>query len=145
MVMLSRNQIEAIEAYDRGEFSRAIELVDRLDFGENQHPRMLFVRADSLYDLGDDLGALEGYVGYLVRFPNGHRKNYALMAIAMVMKNLSLEAEALAVLRLVDSEHEGLGKEVEDSEAKLGVQKKAREMLGPLCGALGFVLGEEGA
>jgi len=140
-VMLTSYQKEALDAYEGGEYRRAIELVDCLEVDEREHPRMLFVRADSLYELGDDLCALEVYVQYLVRFPNGHRKNYALMAIAMVMKNLHLEPEALAVLRLVDLEHEGLKKEVVDSEGKLRAQVKAREMLGPLCGALGVVLG----
>jgi hypothetical protein len=65
------------------------------------------------------------------------------MGIAVILKNLELENEALGVLRLVDPEHGGLEKELEDSRNTLAWQMRAREILGRMCGALGVRL-EEG-
>jgi hypothetical protein len=141
--MLTPNQVKAIDACEAGDYGEALQLLDLLSAEERRHPRLLFVLADSLYEIGDDLGALEVYVQYLVRFPKGRRKNFALMGIAVILKNLELENEALGVLRLVDPEHEGLEKELEDSRNTLALQMRAREILGPMCGALGVRL-EEG-
>lgn len=140
--MLTPNQEKAIDACEAGDYGEALQLLDSLSVEERYHPRLLFVLADSLYEIGDDLGALEVYVQYLVRFPKGRRKNFALMGIAMILKNLELENEALRVLQLIDPEHVGLEKELDDSRNALNLQMKAREMLGPMCGALGVRLDE---
>ena len=57
--MLTPNQEKAIDACEAGDYREALQLLDSLSVEERRHPRMLFVLADSLYEIGDDLGALE--------------------------------------------------------------------------------------
>ena len=122
----------ALLLIDREEYTEALRAIDALPERIKGSGRMLIAKADCFYEMAEDLSALEYYVKYLTRFPDGRGKNFALVGAAMVLKNLNLQSEAKAVLELVDDTHLGKEKELLHSAEILEQQRKAKELLGAL-------------
>jgi len=127
-----RRRKEVISLYEKGNFLEARSKIFLLPQKEQNHGSMIMANADCLYEEGDDLNALREYLRYLELFPKGKAKNYVLFGIAMILKNLDLQKEAFNILKLVDHDHCGLGKEKEESLAILEKQKEATIILSSL-------------
>ena len=89
---------------------------------------ILIVAADSLYELGKDLEALQAYILYLEKHPTGRASSFALFNSAICLKNIGAEDEAIEVLKLVPDGHEGLQKEVADSLNRVNRLEQARKL-----------------
>lgn len=89
----------------------------------------MYAYAEALYELGRDVESLKAYIDFVNEHPNEKATNYALFGAAMSLKNLDLESEALEILYLIKPSHEGLEKEIEESNEKIKLQFQAKAIL----------------
>ncbi len=128
--MMSDNIIDIFfEKGNEQKYSEAVEYFDRLNEAEKANETVMLAYADYLYELGNDLSALSSYLHLVEQHPNGKTVNVALFGAAMTLKNMDLQDEALRVLLLIDSCHEGLEKELAHSSLILDKQTKAKDVL----------------
>lgn len=117
---------------DQGKYTEAIEMINRSSEEIQDKGRIIMAKADSKYELGLDLEALEDYVSYLIKYPSGHGKNFALIGIVVCLKNLELYAVAKQFIEMIDDVHEGKEKEMNDANRLIEKQNIAREIIGTL-------------
>lgn len=129
---MTNEQMAVVSAFETGDFEKAVELHALLPQGQERHARVLFAKADSLYEMGKDLESLTEYVRYLSAFPGGKGRDYAKMAIVAVLKNLHLDSLALDYLQSVAGTHPGRSKEIAESHDVLRKQEDALRILSKL-------------
>ena len=93
----------------------------------------LMAYCDSLYELGDDLSALENYLRFVKFYPSEKATNFPLFGAAMSLKNLDMQCEAKYLLKKISAQHNGLDKELLHSKEALQRQRTAREILEKFC------------
>jgi len=92
-------------------------------------PDLMMAYADSLYELGRDVEAIDAYLRYAQSYPKRRGVNFALFGAAMAFKNIGLEVEALYLLNLVNPEHTNLSNEILDSKQKIDIQNEGMDVL----------------
>jgi hypothetical protein len=133
---MTDDQEAVLSMVDNGLHKEALKAIENLGATEQEHGRIRIAKGDAFYELRDDLAALQSYAGYAEEYPTGRGLGFALFGIAMCLKNLDLQPEALAVLNLISPGHVGLEKELEHSNQLLAKQAKATSMIDGLLSKL---------
>lgn len=120
------------ELIDTEKWKEAIEAIDSFPSDMQARGRVKMLRADCLYESGDDLGALAIYSSYLEKWPNGRDQQVALMGVACSLLNLQLETEALGMLRKMEDGYPRKLEYIQDIEEILQKQEKARVLIAKL-------------
>ncbi|MCP3673835.1 MAG: hypothetical protein GY829_05115 [Gammaproteobacteria bacterium] len=124
---MNEEKVKALLAKARnGKHKEVVEDYTNLSQAEKLDRLTMYAYADALYELGRDIESLKSYVEFANHYPNEKATNYALFGAAVSLKNLDLQKEALEVLRLIKSEHEGLKEEIEDCNKKIRLQFQAK-------------------
>jgi len=117
---------------EKGKYKEAIDLIAKSPKATQDMGRIIFAKADSKYELGEDLEALQEYVYYLNKYPNGYGRNFALIGVVVCLKNLEMHLEAKRFIHMIDDSHDGKDKELLDSFSILEKQRLAHKTLSTL-------------
>lgn len=116
-IVRSRKHAEFVENY------LVLSKFDQLDSD------LMMAYADSLYELGQDVEAIDAYLRFAQSYPKGRGLDFALFGAAMAFKNIGLEVEALYLLKLIKPDHVNLNNEIIDSKKKIDIQNQGIELL----------------
>lgn len=123
------NKEKIKDLLDKGRDGKYKEVVENylcLSKPEQSDRLAMFAYADALYELGRDVESLKAYIDFVNQHPNEKATSFALFSAAVSLKNLDLQKEALEILHLIKSNHEGLKEEIEDSNKKIKLQFQAK-------------------
>jgi hypothetical protein len=118
---------------DEGLVQKALEGIKCLPENDRHDSRIVIAKADALYELKDDVAALDVYLTYVDNFPATKGIDFALFGAAMCLKNLLLQVEARDMLLRVSPGHGDVGDELAHSAKKIIIQTQAREALHGYC------------
>jgi len=127
---MNARQKLVMQLSDADKHADAIQAIEELDWEDQLHERIMIAKADAYYELANDIEALNAYSACVNRHPKGCGIGFVLFGIAMCLKNLHLDEEALAVLKNTPDGHENRGKEMEESLDVVFKKIRAREILG---------------
>ena len=119
---------KAWESFCAGKHEDALAIIKSSPSQIQASGAISIIAADSLYELGKDLEALNAYRQYLEKHPSGRASSFALFNAAICLKNIGAEEEALEVLKQVPDGHENLKEEIADSNKRLQRISEAREV-----------------
>jgi hypothetical protein len=126
---MTNNQEAVLKLVENKQYDLALTTIRELAPDQRNHGRILIAKADAEYELGRDVEALRSYSKYLEVYPDGGGSDFALFGIAMALKNLDLQQDAVRILSLVSPSHVGLQKELDHSRDILARQEDAREIV----------------
>ena len=127
---MSKKDISLILKLEREDAHReVVKNFMMLDEQDRLNEMVMMAYADALYELEDDLAALDAYLRLVMQHAKGRTVDVALFGAAMALKNLDLQEEAFELMQLISPQHQGLDREVEHSHKILGKQAKAKDML----------------
>lgn len=119
--------VEASILFEEKKYAEVVKVISGAQPESQNSGALLILLADSLYELRNDLGALEIYVKYVDLYPMGRALQFALFNSSICLKNLGLELEARQILELVSKKHPGIESEISDSDNRILAFDKAKE------------------
>lgn len=126
--MLGAEEFLALAREDR--HSDVLKAFGRLAPSDRDKPVVMMAYGDSLYEMGEDVRAIEVYLTFANRFPRTRAAGFALYGAAMAMKNLGLMHEALRLLESIECKenHPELEGHLASAEDRLEKQSSARDL-----------------
>lgn len=111
-------------------FDEANERIAFLESPEKDDPIVFLFKALCSYERADDLECMEYLVSFIGAAPASHPKvKYARFTLATCLQNLSLDEEALGILRSLPGDYPDLGAALAHSEQALVTRRAALDML----------------
>jgi tetratricopeptide (TPR) repeat protein len=111
------------------EWSAIVELVESKNAELCNDGTILVCYADSNYELGNDVKAIEAYLKYLALFSDGKAKSFALFNLGLALSNLGMHEEALDYFRRTDEGHPSRDRTISETVDAVRKMRDVRIML----------------
>lgn len=114
---------------ENGEYLSVIEEFTALDDIYRQDKKAMYYYAEALYECEDDLVALKAYIDFINLHPNEIAVGYALIGVALCLRNLDLSEELINILSWLEPDYQTVTRDYFETGQLDNMQKKAKSIL----------------